>query len=49
MERIEREEWQEPQLKSVGNVAELVRGGDGKLSLVSEDSGDSGKPPGEPS
>lgn len=42
-----REEWLEPQLTSVGDVAEVIQGGGGKLSISAEDSGDGGKPSGQ--
>ena len=40
-------EWVRPQLKSVGNVGEVLQGGGGKLSLVSQDPGDTRKQTGQ--
>ncbi len=38
--------WEKFRLTKVGNVADVVRGGGGKLSLVANDSGDIRKPSG---
>jgi hypothetical protein len=38
--------WAKPKLKSVGHVGEVLKGGGGKLSLVSQDPGDTRKPSG---
>jgi hypothetical protein len=38
--------WAKPNLKSVGHVGEVLKGGGGKLSLVSQDPGDTRKPAG---
>jgi hypothetical protein len=38
--------WDKPKLKSVGHVGEVLKGGGGKLSLVSQDPGDTRKPAG---
>jgi hypothetical protein len=38
--------WDKPKLKSVGHVGEVLKGGGGKLSLVSQDPGDTRKPSG---
>jgi len=46
MPEMERKEWQEPRIVCVGDVAEVVQGGDGKLSIAAADSGDEFKPPG---
>lgn len=43
---MKREEWLEPKLVGVGDVAEVIQGGGGKLSTSAEDSGDAGKPSG---
>ncbi len=36
--------WEKFRLTKVGNVADVVRGGEGKLSLQANDSGDIRKP-----
>jgi hypothetical protein len=38
--------WEAPELVEVGQVADVVQGGDGKASASQADSGDLGKPPG---
>jgi hypothetical protein len=42
----ERRRWEPPTLQPVGTVGQLIAGGGGKLSLTSQDSGDSRKPSG---
>ena len=37
--------WEEPTLRKVGSVAEVLHGGGGKLSIVADDSGDSPRKP----
>lgn len=39
--------WERPVLSDGGNVATVLQGGGGKLSLTSADSGDSRKPAGQ--
>ena len=46
-ERSPAQKWVRPQLKSVGNIGEVLQGGGGKLSLVSQDPGDTRKPSGQ--
>jgi hypothetical protein len=41
-----RRQWQTPTLKPVGTVADVIRGGGGKLSPTFNDSGDNRKPKG---
>ena len=38
--------WENFRLTKVGNIADVVRGGGGKLSVVTADSGDVFSPPG---
>lgn len=42
-----RQHWESMTLKYVGNVHELLRGGGGKLSPVTADTGDVRKPRGQ--
>jgi hypothetical protein len=39
--------WVKPEVKEAGNVADVLQGGGGKLSLVSQDPGDTRKPSGQ--
>ena len=39
--------WEQFRLKKIGNVADVVRGGGGKLSIQTDDSGDIFSPPGQ--
>lgn len=41
-----RRSWVRPQLKSAGHVGDVLKGGGGKLSAVSQDPGDTRKPSG---
>jgi len=41
-----RSTWEEPSLRKVGSVGEVLRGGGGKLSITADDMGDVGKPKG---
>ena len=43
---MKRKEWVPMRLEYVGNAAELLQGGGGKLSPMTDDTGDSRKPPG---
>lgn len=43
----ERKPWESLGRTFVGNIAEVVQGGGGKLSPTSNDSGDAGKPKGQ--
>ena len=45
-ERPVKRAWVKPKLKPAGNVCEVLQGGGGKLSLVSQDPGDTRKPAG---
>lgn len=38
--------WKKMELSYLGDAAQLIQGGGGKLSLVGGDTGDSRKPPG---
>ena len=38
--------WEAPTLKAMGKVADTIRGGGGKLSPVTNDTGDDRKPKG---
>ena len=40
-------QWKKPELKQAGNVADVLQGGGGKLSITSNDSGDVRKPGGQ--
>lgn len=40
-------EWEEPRMTLVGDVAEVVQGGGGKISTAAADSGDTLKPSGQ--
>ena len=42
-----RRPWDSPKVKSVGTVADVLRGGGGKLTVVASDSGDVNKPKGQ--
>jgi hypothetical protein len=42
-----REEFEPMELKDVGHVGEVLQGGGGKLSIVSDDTGDVRKPKGQ--
>lgn len=39
--------WEQFRLTKIGNVADVVRGGGGKLSITTDDSGDIFSPPGQ--
>jgi hypothetical protein len=39
--------WESMKLTEVGTIAEVVRGGGGKLSIVADDTGDVRKPKGQ--
>lgn len=39
--------WVRPELRSAGNVGDVLQGGGGKLSAVSQDPGDIRKPAGQ--
>ena len=41
-----RRPWEPPTVNPVGTVAQVLRGGGGKLSIVANDSGDVRKPKG---
>jgi len=42
----QKQPWEPMELRSVGQVSEVVEGGGGKLSPTTGDSGDNRKPPG---
>jgi hypothetical protein len=42
-----RRPWEPPTVKTVGTVAEVLKGGGGKLSVVANDTGDVNKPKGQ--
>ena len=42
-----RRPWESPALKQLGTVAEVLRGGTGKLTFSSADTGDTNKPKGQ--
>jgi hypothetical protein len=42
-----KQKWEPVKLEDVGHVAEVVQGGGGKLTPVSQDTGDIRKPPGQ--
>jgi hypothetical protein len=42
----EKRSWTPMELRYVGNVSEILKGGTGKLSPTAGDSGDARKPPG---
>ena len=44
---VKRKEWVAMRLDYVGNAAELLKGGGGKLSPVAADTGDIRKPSGQ--
>ena len=37
--------WEKPELRRVGDVADIVQGGGGKLSLLADDTGDAPRKP----
>ena len=39
--------WEPPVVKKVGTIAEVLKGGGGKLSITAADSGDVRKPKGQ--
>jgi hypothetical protein len=39
--------WEEPSVRKVGNVGDVLRGGGGKLSITTNDTGDIRKPKGQ--
>ena len=39
--------WEKPELKDAGNVADVLQGGGGKLSIDHSDPGDPRKPSGQ--
>lgn len=39
--------WQKPQVKPAGTLAEILKGGGGKLSITTSDTGDVRKPKGQ--
>ncbi len=41
----DKKEWEEPTLRKVGTVGEVLRGGGGKLSVMADDSGDAPRKP----
>ena len=43
----DRRPWERPELQKVGTISEVLRGGGGKASASSADSGDAGKPRGQ--
>lgn len=43
----DRRPWEQPALQNVGTIGEVLRGGGGKLSPTSSDTGDVRKPPGQ--
>lgn len=43
----ERQPWVSMRLRTVGNIADIVQGGGGKLSLAGGDPGDQRKPTGQ--
>ncbi len=45
-EQVPKQAWEAPELIELGHVAEVIRGGAGKASAATEDSGDAGKPSG---
>jgi len=48
MERkTDRKSWTRPTITPVGNVAEVIRGGGGKLTIQLNDVGDVNKPKGQ--
>ena len=38
-------QWVKPELRRVGDIADIVQGGGGKLSLLADDSGDAPRKP----
>lgn len=42
-----RRPWDSPKVSSVGTVADVLRGGGGKLTLAGNDTGDTRKPKGQ--
>lgn len=45
--KTDRKPWMRPTVKPVGNVADVIRGGGGKLTIVANDIGDVNKPKGQ--
>jgi hypothetical protein len=43
----QRRPWEQPTLKAVGTVGEILEGGSGKASILASDSGDIHKPNGQ--
>jgi hypothetical protein len=41
----EKKNWEEPMLRKVGTVGEVLHGGGGKLSVMSDDTGDAPRKP----
>jgi len=39
--------WEEPSVRKVGNVGDVLRGGGGKMSVTADDAGDVRKPKGQ--
>jgi len=39
--------WEEPSLRKVGSVGDVLRGGGGKMSITTNDTGDVRKPKGQ--
>lgn len=42
-----RQPWRNPAMKAIGSVGQVVKGGGGKLSITTNDTGDVRKPPGQ--
>jgi hypothetical protein len=42
-----RRPWERPEVKAVGSVSDVLRGGGGKLSVSAADTGDVNKPKGQ--
>jgi hypothetical protein len=45
--KIARPEWVKPELKNAGTIADILKGGGGKLSIETNDTGDIRKPKGQ--
>jgi hypothetical protein len=44
-EALQTKRWEKPELRRVGDVADIVQGGGGKLSLLADDTGDAPRKP----
>lgn len=45
--KVAKPDWLKPELKDAGTIAEILKGGGGKLSIETSDTGDIRKPKGQ--